>query len=138
MVQGCEQAAFATEHQIWDPSRPVPRSLQEGDVDAIRAQLQGDHMEGNRRSLESRIATGAAPRMASVPLEYIAGLGFPSGHKFLSALQLADGATFRKVCATWTSMATPRPDLKGWNEEVLEKAVERAEAALNLPAASPS
>ena len=120
MVQGCEQAAFATEHQILDPSRPVPRSLQEGDVAAIRAQLQGDHMESNRRSLNSRIATGAVPRMASVPLEYIAGLGFPSGHKFLRALHLADGATFRTVCSKWMSMATSRPDLKGWNEEVLD------------------
>ena len=62
MVQGCEQAAFATEHQIWDPSSPVPRSLQEGDIAAIRAQLNGDHIEGNRRSLGSRIATGAVPR----------------------------------------------------------------------------
>ena len=90
-------------------------------------------MEGNRRSLDSRIATGAVPRMASVPLEYIAGLGFPSGHKFLNALHLADGATFRKVCAKWTSMAPPRPNLKGWNDNVLEKAVEKAEAALQPP-----
>ena len=90
-------------------------------------------MEGNRRSLDSRIATGAVPRMTSVPLEYIAGLGFPSGHKFLSALQLADGATFRKVCSKWMSMATSRPDLKGWNDEVLGKAAGRAEAALKPP-----
>jgi len=72
--------------------------------------------------------------MANVSLEYVAGLGFPTGHKFLQALNFPDGATFRQVCSKWMTMTGPRPDLSGWKDDVLEGAIRwMAEASLDLP-----
>ena len=49
MVQGTEQAAFVTDHQYWDPSTPPPERMRQVCHTTILAQMQGDHMKGNRQ-----------------------------------------------------------------------------------------